>query len=169
MKNLGAPNDNFLSQNLAKSREPWRKVLPQWQSQVNWAQQLVFALFYLKFSWNIFFMLYFDIRVKEMTRTNIRIYSCQENDTNENPNIFVWTFLTRTNIRIYSCQENGTNEYPNIFVWTFLSRTNIRIYSYYNFDMKKYPNKYSDQKYSNIRIYLFNSGLHWHQFCAFTV
>ena len=28
---------------------------------------------------------------------------------------FVW-ILIRTNIRIYSCQENDTNEYPNIFV-----------------------------------------------------
>ena len=27
---------------------------------------------------------------------------------------FVW-ILIRTNIRIYSCQENDTNEYPNIF------------------------------------------------------
>ena len=42
---------------------------------------------------------------------------------------FVW-ILTGTNIRIYSCQENDTNKYPNIFVWTFLTRTNIRIYSY---------------------------------------
>ena len=42
---------------------------------------------------------------------------------------FVW-ILIRTNIRIYSCKENDTNEYPNIFVWTFLTRTNIRIYSY---------------------------------------
>ena len=42
---------------------------------------------------------------------------------------FVW-ILTRTNIRIYSCQENDTNEYPNIFVCTFLTRTNIRIYLY---------------------------------------
>ena len=28
---------------------------------------------------------------------------------------FVW-ILIRTNIRIYSCQENDMNEYPNIFV-----------------------------------------------------
>ena len=54
-----------------------------------------------------------------LIRTNIRIYSCQENDTNEYPNIFVWNFLTRTNIRIYSYQNFDTNEYPNIFVSTF--------------------------------------------------
>ena len=42
---------------------------------------------------------------------------------------FVW-ILIRTNIWIYSFQENDTNEYPNIFVWLFFARTNIRIYSY---------------------------------------
>ena len=76
---------------------------------------------------------------------------------------FIW-ILIRTNIRIYSCQENNPNEYPNIFVWTFLTRTNIRMYSYERFwheRISEYiciqkmirtnlPNKYSDQKYSNI-------------------
>ena len=46
---------------------------------------------------------------------------------------FVW-MLIRMKIRVYSCQENDTNKYSNIFVWTFLTRTNIRIYSYQNFD-----------------------------------
>ena len=81
---------------------------------------------------------------------------------------FVW-ILIRTNIRIYSYRENDTNEYPNIFVWKFLARTNIRIYSYQNFDTNEYPNKYSDRKYSNIRIYSSYSGLDWHRFCAFTI
>ena len=81
---------------------------------------------------------------------------------------FVW-ILIRTNIRIYSCQENDTNEYPNIFVWNFLRRTNIRIYLYQNFDTNKYPNKYLDRKYSNIRIYSSLSGLDLHQFRAFTI
>ena len=59
----------------------------------------------------------------------------------------------RTNIRIYSFQENDTNQHPNIFVWNFLTQTNIRIYSYPKNDTNEYPNKYSDQKYSNIRIF----------------
>ena len=82
--------------------------------------------------------------------------------------IFVW-ILIPTNIRIYSCQENDMNEYPNIFLWTFLIRMNIRIYLYQNFDTNENPNKYSDQKYLNIRIYLSHSGQDWHQFCAFTI
>ena len=45
---------------------------------------------------------------------------------------FVW-ILTQMNIRINLCQENDTNEYPNIFVCKFLTQTNIRIYSYVNF------------------------------------
>ena len=51
---------------------------------------------------------------------------------------FVW-ILIRTKIRIYSCQENDTNEYPNIFVSKFNTNeypnkyldqkySNIRIY-----------------------------------------
>ena len=35
--------------------------------------------------------------------------------------------LIRTNIRIYSYQENDTNEYPNIFVSRKLIRMNVRI------------------------------------------
>ena len=35
--------------------------------------------------------------------------------------------LIRTNIRIYSYQENYTNEYPNIFVSRKLIQTNVRI------------------------------------------
>ena len=35
---------------------------------------------------------------------------------------FVW-ILIRTNIRIYSYQENYTNEYPNVFVSKFLTQT----------------------------------------------
>ena len=46
-----------------------------------------------------------------------------------------------------------TNEYPNIFVLILLTRTNIQIYSYPKNDTNEYPNKYSDQKYSNIRIF----------------
>ena len=65
----------------------------------------------------------------------------------------------RLSFAIYSCQENDTNEYPNIFVSKKLTRTNIRIYSYPKNDTKEYPNKYSDQKYSNIRIYSSHSGL----------
>ena len=67
---------------------------------------------------------------------------------------FVW-ILTRMNIRIYSVKK--------------MTRTNIRIYSYQNFDTNEYPNKYSDQKYSYIRIYSSHSGLDCHQFCAFTI
>ena len=81
---------------------------------------------------------------------------------------FVW-ILTQTNIRIYSYQENDTNEYTNIFVWNFLTWTNIRIYSYQNFDTNEYSNKYLDQKYSTIQLYSPLSGLDWHQFCAFTI
>ena len=68
---------------------------------------------------------------------------------------FVW-ILTRPKIRIYLYQF-------------FLTRTNIRIYLYQNFDTNEYPNKYSDRKYSNVRIYSSHSGLDWHQFCAFTI
>ena len=85
------------------------------------------------------------IRVKKITRTNIRIYSY---DTNEYPNVFVWNCLRRTNIRIYSYQNFDTNEYPNKYLYWKLyeywnifeyslssytlthSRTNIRIYSF---------------------------------------
>ena len=49
-------------------------------------------------------------------------------NTNTNQSVtFVW-ILIRTNIRIYSCQENDTNEYLNIFVSKNLTRTNIQIY-----------------------------------------
>ena len=80
---------------------------------------------------------------------------------------FLW-ILIRTNIQIYSCQENDTNEYPNIFVWN-LRRTQIQIYSYQYFDTNEYPNKYLDRKYSNVRTYSSLSGLDLHQFRAFTI
>ena len=35
--------------------------------------------------------------------------------------------LIRMNVRIYSYQQNYTNEYPNIFILIFLTRTNVRI------------------------------------------
>ena len=63
-------------------------------------------------------------------------------------------------IRIYSYQNLASNEYPNIFVSNKLIRTNIRIYSYPKNEMNEYPNKYSDQKYSNIRIYSSHSASH---------
>ena len=69
---------------------------------------------------------------------------------------FVW-ILIRTNIRIYSYWENDTNEYPNIFVWKFLARTNIRIYSYQNFDTNECPQKIFGSEifeYSNIFVIL---------------
>ena len=90
---------------------------------------------------------------------------------------FVW-ILTRTNIRIYLCQKNDTNEYTNIFVWNFLTRTNIRIYLYQNFDTNEYPNIFvSKNSYEwifeyihirnirmNLRIYLYSPKLRgWKQ------
>ena len=52
-----------------------------------------------------------------LIRTNIRIYSYQENDTNEYPNIFVSRKLIRTNVRINIRIENiRIFEYSNIFV-----------------------------------------------------
>ena len=87
---------------------------------------------------------------------NVRIYSYQQNYTNENLNIFILIFLTRisirfencTNIRIYSNIRPGftlkhthqrmseyirtnkfdTNECLNIFVKEKLIQTNVRIY-----------------------------------------
>ena len=35
--------------------------------------------------------------------------------------------LIRMNVRIYSHQQNYTNEYPNIFILIFLTQTNVRI------------------------------------------
>ena len=35
--------------------------------------------------------------------------------------------LIRMNVRIYSYQQNYTNEYPNIFILIFLTRANVRI------------------------------------------
>ena len=82
--------------------------------------------------------------VKILIRMNVRIYSYQQNYTNEYPNIFILIFLTRTNVRISICIENCmnirifakvlhsntlTNKCPNIFVQTNLTRTNVRIYS----------------------------------------
>ena len=61
--------------------------------------------------------------------------------------------LIQTNIRIYSNQNIDTNEYPNIFVSEKLTRTNIRIYSYSKNDTNKYPNKYSDQKFEYLNIF----------------
>ena len=74
-------------------------------------------------------------------RTNIRIYSYQNNDTNEYPNIFAskkWyeriseyiriKKTIRMNIRIYSHQKNDTN----------MIRTNIRTGKYSN--IFEYPN-----------------------------
>ena len=36
-------------------------------------------------------------------------------------------FCIRMNVRIYSYQQNYTNEYPNIFILICLTRTNVRI------------------------------------------
>ena len=82
--------------------------------------------------------------VKILIRMNVRIYSYQQNYTNEYPKIFISIFLTRTNVRISIRIENYTNirifvkvlhsntltnECLNIFVQTNLTRTNVRIYS----------------------------------------
>ena len=47
--------------------------------------------------------------VKTLIRMNVRIYSYQQNYTNEYPNIFILIFLTRTNVRISIRIENCTN------------------------------------------------------------
>ena len=47
--------------------------------------------------------------VKILIRMNVRIYSYQQNCTNEYPNIFILIFLTRTNVRISIRIENCTN------------------------------------------------------------
>jgi hypothetical protein len=47
--------------------------------------------------------------VKILIRMNVRIYSYQQNYTNEYPNIFILIFLTRTNVRISIRIENCTN------------------------------------------------------------
>ena len=98
--------------------------------------------------------------VKIWIRMNVRIYSYQQNYTNEYPNIFMLIFLTRTNVRISIRIENCTNiriysniraivntntysdirscqknyyEYIQIFIRVILL---IRIYSY----IHSYPN-----------------------------
>jgi len=90
-------------------------------------------------------------------------------DTNEYPNIFVsrkWHERISEYIRMIFFLTEQISEYIRINI---LIRTNIRIYSYPKNDTNEYPNKYSDQKYSNIRIYSSHSGLDWHQFIAFTI
>merc|ERR1712016_534248 len=47
--------------------------------------------------------------VKILIQMNVRIYSYQQNYTNEYPNIFILIFLTRTNVRISIRIENCTN------------------------------------------------------------
>ena len=47
--------------------------------------------------------------VKILIRMNVRIYSYQQNYTNEYPNIFILFFLTRTNVWISIRIENCTN------------------------------------------------------------
>ena len=47
--------------------------------------------------------------VKILIRMNVRIYSYQQNDTNEYPNIFILICLTRTNVRTSIRIENCTN------------------------------------------------------------
>ena len=57
-----------------------------------------------------------------LIQTNIRIYSYQENDTNEYPNIFVSRKLIRTNVRINIRIENiWIFKYSNIFVTLCIS------------------------------------------------
>ena len=82
------------------------------------------------------------IRVKKMTRTNIRIYSyehfwheriseyirIQKVDTNEYPKIFVWIFWHERISEYIRIKFFDTNEYLNIFVSKFwYERINIRI------------------------------------------
>ena len=55
--------------------------------------------------------------------------------------------------------ENGFEQIFEYIRIKILLRTNIRIYSYPKNDTNEYPNKYSDQKYSNIRIYSSHSGV----------
>ena len=47
--------------------------------------------------------------VKILIRMNVRIYSYQQNYTNEYPNIFILIFFTRTNVPISIRNENCTN------------------------------------------------------------
>ena len=47
--------------------------------------------------------------VKILIQMNVRIYSYQQNYTNEYPNIFILICLTRTNVRISICTENCMN------------------------------------------------------------
>ena len=47
--------------------------------------------------------------VKMLLRMNVRIYSYQQNYTNEYPNIFILIYLTRMNVRIGIRIENCTN------------------------------------------------------------
>ena len=78
-----------------------------------------------------------------------------------------WRQIARTvwmSIQIYWLNFNK-NEYIRIIFWyewmseyiriKKLTRTNIRIYSYPKKGTNEYPNKYSDQKYSNIRIFIY--------------
>ena len=57
--------------------------------------------------------------MKNMIRTNIRIYSDQKNDTNEYTNIFV----SKQNIRIYS----------NIFVFSKTTLTNTKKLNFWKY------------------------------------
>ena len=49
--------------------------------------------------------------------------------------------------------ENGFEQIFEYIRIKILLRTNIRIYSYPKNDTNEYTNKYSDQKYSNSRIF----------------
>ena len=69
--------------------------------------------------------------------------------------------MIRTNIHTYLNQNFARNKYPNIFLSKKLTRMNIRIYLYPKNDTNEYRNKYSDQKYSNIRIYSSHSVLNY--------
>ena len=57
------------------------------------------------------------IRIKKLTRTNIRIYSYQKIDTNECPNIY--SYQKYSNIRIYSSHS--------VSVWFWNPKTCFRI------------------------------------------
>ena len=77
------------------------------------------CLLFVKIITSYFFATVFDVLnhdtnqsvtfVKILIRMNVRIYSYQQNYTNEYPNIFILFFLTRTNVRISIHIENCTN------------------------------------------------------------
>ena len=83
--------------------------------------------------------------VKILIRMNVRIYSYQQNYTNEYPNIFILICLTRTNVRISICIENCMN----IWIYSNIHQGFTLLHTYQR--MSEYIFMTNIFKYSNIK------------------